>query len=165
MKSRCRLLTSVVLGLALSWLPWAEALGGEVVQATVSPEVIRFPVVESGGLEFRRMSTADGLSQTRVAQIVQDDQGFMWFGTQYGLNRYDGYEYKLFVHDPQRSNTVCAALTCIPCSRTRAGMLWIGCNQLVDRFDPRTEVFTPLPGRAGPSRQSKHDGGSYLAGS
>src|ERR1700744_2813937 len=128
------------LAMALLWLPWGSALG-EVVQAAVDPAVIRFPVVESGGLKFRRMSTADGLSQTRVAQIVQDDQGFMWFGTQYGLNRYDGYEYKLFVHDPRRSNSLCGAYV-HSLFKDRSGMLWIGCNQLVDRFDPRTETFT-----------------------
>jgi hypothetical protein len=31
---------------------------------------------------------------------VQDDQGFMWFGSQYGLNRYDGYSFKVFKHEP-----------------------------------------------------------------
>ena len=63
-------------------------------------QVVRLPVEEAKGLRFHRLSTADGLSQTRVAQIVQDDLGFVWFGTQYGLNRYDGYNFKLFVHEP-----------------------------------------------------------------
>ena len=66
------------------------------------------PLADGGrqGIRFTRITTADGLSQTRVAQIVQDDQGFMWFGTEYGLNRYDGYKFKLFVHDPQRPNSL-----------------------------------------------------------
>jgi signal transduction histidine kinase/ligand-binding sensor domain-containing protein len=103
--------------------------------------VVRLPVVEANGLKFRRLSTSDGLSQTRVAQIVQDNQGFMWFGTQYGINRYDGSEFKLFVHDPKRANSLCGAYV-HSLFKDRSGMLWIGCNQLVDRFDPRTETFT-----------------------
>src|SRR5580700_4587028 len=71
---------------------------GTVSAAGEAVEVV--PLIESDDLRFSRLSTAQGLSQTRVAQIVQDDRGFMWFGTQYGLNRYDGYSYKVFTHDP-----------------------------------------------------------------
>jgi ligand-binding sensor domain-containing protein len=101
-------------------------------------------VSEGTGLRFRRISTSDGLSQTRVAQIVQDDRGFMWFGTQYGLDRYDGYEFKVYVHDPQRRNSPAGALISA-LFKDRSGVLWIGCNQILDRFDPRTEVFTHYP--------------------
>src|SRR6185436_10216021 len=54
-------------------------------------------LVDGHDLQFRRVA-AEGLSQTRVAQIVQDEQGFMWFGTQRGLHRYDGYELRVFRH-------------------------------------------------------------------
>ena len=77
-----------------------SSLVSAVPQASVDPWPIRLPVVDGTDIRFTRLSTAGGLSQTKVAQIVQDDQGFMWFGTQYGLNRYDGYNFKVFVHDP-----------------------------------------------------------------
>ncbi len=112
-----------------------------VTQAIVQESVLRFPIVEAGGLRFRRISPSDGLSQTRAQQIVQDDQGFIWFGTQYGINRYDGYEFKVFVHDPKQPNSLCGTYV-HSLFKDRHGMLWIGCNQLVDRFDPRTETFT-----------------------
>jgi ligand-binding sensor domain-containing protein/signal transduction histidine kinase len=99
------------------------------------------PVTEGTGLSFRRISTSDGLSQTRVAQIIQDDRGFMWFGTQYGLNRYDGYEFKVYVHDPLRPDSLAGAWIS-SLFKDRSGLLWIGCNQVLDRFDPRTETFT-----------------------
>jgi len=51
---------------------------------------VRMPAIDGDDIRFSRLSTAQGLSQTQVAQIVQDDQGFVWFGTQYGLDRYDG---------------------------------------------------------------------------
>ena len=105
------------------------------------PQIVHVPVIEGTGLSFRRISTADGLSQTRVAQIIQDDRGFMWFGTQYGLDRYDGYEFKVFVHDPRRPNSLAGAWVS-SLFKDRSGLLWIGCNQVLDRFDPRTETFT-----------------------
>ena len=112
-----------------------------VGEPRIIAETVHLPVVESDGIQFKRISTADGLSQTRVAQIVQDDQGFMWLGTQYGLNRYDGNEFKLFVHDPERpSSLACAFITAL--FKDRDGVLWIGCNQILDRFDPVTETFT-----------------------
>jgi ligand-binding sensor domain-containing protein len=81
------------------------ALAGTVPQASVDPLPIRLPIVDGRDIRFARISTAEGLSQTKVGQIVQDNQGFMWFGTQYGLNRYDGYNFKLFVHDPKNPNS------------------------------------------------------------
>src|SRR5258707_440164 len=87
------------------------------------------------------LSTAQGLSQTRVSQIVQDDRGFIWFGTQYGLDRYDGYEFKVYVHEAGRVNSLAGAFI-YSLFKDRSGMLWIGCNRTLDRFDPRTKTFT-----------------------
>jgi hypothetical protein len=56
--------------------------------ATVQRDVTQLPVEEARGLTVHRLSTADGLSQTRVEQIIQDDLGFIWFGSQYGVNRH-----------------------------------------------------------------------------
>ena len=61
-----------------------------VIQARVSPEPVQLPMVDANDLRFSRLSSTQGLSQTRVQQIVQDDEGFIWFGTQHGLDRYDG---------------------------------------------------------------------------
>ena len=102
---------------------------------------MRLPVEEAKGLRFHRLSTADGLSQTRVAQIVQDDLGFVWFGTQYGLNRYDGYNFKLFVHEPGNANSAAGTFV-YSLFKDRDGLIWIGWSKGLDRLDPRTETFT-----------------------
>jgi len=105
------------------------------------PRSVRVPVIDGNDIRFSRLSTAQGLSQTRVAQIVQDDQGFMWFGTQYGLDRYDGYEFRVFTHDPARENS----LSCVfihSLFKDRSGTLWVGCDQFLDRFDSVHETFT-----------------------
>ena len=49
-------------------------------------------------VQFDRISTDDGLSQAGITSIVQDHKGYMWYGTQEGLNRYDGYEFKVYEH-------------------------------------------------------------------
>jgi signal transduction histidine kinase/ligand-binding sensor domain-containing protein len=103
--------------------------------------LVRVPVVDGNDIRFSRLSTARGLSQTRVLQIVEDNQGFIWFGTQYGLDRFDGYEYKVFVHDPARENS----LNCVyihSLFKDRSGTLWVGCDSSLDRFDSITETFT-----------------------
>jgi ligand-binding sensor domain-containing protein/signal transduction histidine kinase len=105
------------------------------------PHTVRLPLVDGKGLRFTRLSPADGLSNIWVPHMVQDDQGFIWFGTGYGLNRYDGYKFKVFVHDTRQPNSlggnVISALF-----KDRSGMLWVACNRVLDRLDPTTERFT-----------------------
>jgi|ERR1700733_1917365 hypothetical protein len=55
-----------------------------------------------GLLRFRRLSAVTQLSQARVAWIVQDQRGFMWFATQYWLNQYDGYKPRLYKNEPDQ---------------------------------------------------------------
>ena len=115
-----------------------------VIQARVSPEPVQLPMVDANDLRFSRLSTTQGLSQTRVQQIVQDDEGFIWFGTQYGLDRYDGYKFKVFSHDPARTNSL-SGVYIHSLFKDRSGSLWIGSDQALDRFDPRTETFIHYP--------------------
>jgi len=105
------------------------------------PRSMRIPAIDGDDIRFSRLSTAQGLSQTQVNEIVQDDQGFIWFGTQYGLDRYDGYEFKVFTHDPAHANS----LSCVyihSLFKDRSGALWVGCDQFLDRFDGVHETFT-----------------------
>lgn len=50
-------------------------------------------------IKFGHLSLKDGLSQSEVLCIIQDKKGLIWFGTQDGLNQYNGYEFKIFSHD------------------------------------------------------------------
>jgi signal transduction histidine kinase/ligand-binding sensor domain-containing protein len=114
---------------------------GATPQASVSTRPIKMPVVSGNDISFRELADARGLSQTRVLQIVQDDQGFMWFGTQYGLDRYDGYKFKVFTPIPGRVDSLSGAYI-YSLFKDRDGMLWIGCDLSLDRFDPTTGKFT-----------------------
>ncbi len=90
---------------------------------------------------FDRLAIADGLSQNSVRNIVEDRQGFMWFATEDGLNRYDGYTFKVFSHDPANPGS----LSNNDISRLyldTKGRLWIGTYKGgLNRFDAETERF------------------------
>jgi ligand-binding sensor domain-containing protein/signal transduction histidine kinase len=99
----------------------------------------RMPLAEGNDIQFRRLGAS--LSQTRVGQIVQDREGFIWFGTQDGLNRYDGYELKVFRHDPDRGDSL-SGVAIFSLLEDRIGSLWVGSDEFLDRFDPVSEKFT-----------------------
>jgi PAS domain S-box-containing protein len=115
-----------------------------VQQARINPVTVRIPVVDGTDVRFTRLSTTDGLSQRRVSQIVQDDQGFMWFGTQYGLNRYDGHNFKVFVPDPRNPNSLSGVFVSA-LFKDRDGALWVGCDRFLNKFEPATETFARYP--------------------
>src|SRR3954470_9279765 len=56
--------------------------------------------------QFSRLNISNGLSHNKVNCIFKDPEGFMWFGTASGLNRYDGYSFKVFKHDVNNKNSV-----------------------------------------------------------
>ena len=78
-------------------------------------------------LKFEHISVEQGLSQNSVTAILQDSIGFMWFGTEEGLNRYDGYEVKVFHHDPDDEITL-GGDHILALYEDSRGTLWVGTN-------------------------------------
>jgi PAS domain S-box-containing protein len=111
------------------------------LDSPVATETIRLPVVEGKDIRFARISSSQGLSEVRVSDIVQDDQGFIWFGTWNGLDRYDGYNFKVFKHDPERQESL-GGVFIYSLFKDRAGTIWVGTDLSLDRFDPLTETFS-----------------------
>jgi two-component system sensor histidine kinase ChiS len=71
--------------------------------------ILLFPTpAQSSGpaTRFERLSPELGLSHATVYSILQDRQGFLWFATQDGLYRYDGYNFKVFRHNPQDPHSI-----------------------------------------------------------
>jgi ligand-binding sensor domain-containing protein/signal transduction histidine kinase len=85
-------------------------------------------------LRFETLSVGDGLSQSAVLAILQDQQGFMWFGTEDGLNRYDGYTFTVYKHDPDDPTTPSDDYIST-IYEDRRGELWIGTRSGLDRLD------------------------------
>ena len=59
-------------------------------------------------LEFNALTTADGLSDNAIFCVQQDREGFIWIGTQNGLNLYDGYQFRIFRHNTADSTSISA---------------------------------------------------------
>ncbi len=103
--------------------------------------MITRPVKAQPDLKFRHYTLEDGLSQLSGLSILQDSKGFIWIGTFDGLNRFDGYSYKIYKHDPQDAtsisdNTIWALL------EDNRGNIWVGTNAGgLNLFDPKTETF------------------------
>ncbi len=92
-------------------------------------------------LHFKSLTINDGLSQGYVSSITQDKEGFIWFATGDGLNKYDGYSFTVYHHDPDDSTSIASDdLTYVfEDSKQR---LWIGTrNNGLEYFDRRTNTF------------------------
>lgn len=61
---------------------------------------------EMNSVRFQRYGVEDGLSQTTIRDLYQDQKGFVWLATQDGLNRFDGYEFRVYRSDPTNKNTI-----------------------------------------------------------
>ncbi|NQV30492.1 MAG: hypothetical protein HQ508_06360 [Candidatus Marinimicrobia bacterium] len=76
-------------------------------------------------VHFEHLTAADGLSQNAVYTILEDNQGFMWFGTRLGLNRYDGKEFKVFSYNPMDKKSLPGYKISALCV-DQDDILWVG---------------------------------------
>jgi len=90
---------------------------------------------------FNHLTIEDGLSQSSVTCILQDRSGFMWFGTQDGLNRYDGYNIKVFKNDPGDSTSLTDNFI-FSIYEDLSGTLFVETQSgTFHRYNPRSESF------------------------
>ena len=94
-------------------------------------------------ISFEEISLEHGLSQASVRVVFQDHKGMLWFGTEDGLNKYDGYTFTSYHHIPGDSTSLSTGQI-ISIVEDRYGALWIAMeNQgVLNRFDRKTEQFT-----------------------
>lgn len=94
-------------------------------------------------IRFSNLSLENGLSQNSVMAITQDHQQFVWFGTKHGLNRYDGYEFKVYKNNPNdpksiSSDEITSILT------DHEGVLWVGTVKGLNRYDSKNDAFIQI---------------------
>ena len=81
------------------------------------------------------------LSNNNVYDVIQDRLGFLWFATEDGLNRFDGYEFKVFRNDPDNQNSISDNSVWV-LKEDRKGFIWIGTeNGWLNYYDPVSDKF------------------------
>jgi len=92
--------------------------------------------------EIEHISLEHGLSQSSVYCILQDSKGFLWFATEEGLNRYDGYNFKVYKRDPKDPNSLSNDWIWTIIEHPD-GVLWLGTNGGgLHKFDLEKGTFT-----------------------
>lgn len=95
----------------------------------------------SHNINFKHLTINDGLSQNAVFAILKDSRGFMWFGTKDGLNKYDGYNFVIYQHNPFDSTTLSGNYITSIFEDSR-GLLWIGTfDRGINVYDRAKDVF------------------------
>ena len=93
-------------------------------------------------VNFSRILSENGLSQNSVHAIIQDNQGFMWFATEDGLDKYDGYNFTVYKNNPDDSSTISDNFIWTV-YEDKKGIIWVGTNSGgLCRFDKKHEKFT-----------------------
>ncbi len=97
---------------------------------------------QSVNSSFDRLTIKDGLSQSTINDIMQDKNGFMWFATYGGLNKYDGYHFTHYQHDENDSTTI-GNNEIMRVFEDKEGFIWCvsATAKGLDRFNPLTEEF------------------------
>lgn len=89
---------------------------------------------------FKQLEVRDGLSHNQINHIFRDSKGFMWFSTASGLNRYDGYKFKVFFHNPNDNYSLPDNLV-LSVQEDINGKLWIHTGNGHTVFNPEKEEF------------------------
>lgn len=101
-------------------------------------------------LHFENLNTSNGLSNNEVTCFYQDRDGFLWVGTKFGLNRYDGTSFAAFYHDPNNSNSLSGNLI-VDIIQDQQGIFWIATKDGgLTRYDPSQPMSSQF-------QQFKHD--------
>jgi signal transduction histidine kinase/ligand-binding sensor domain-containing protein/DNA-binding response OmpR family regulator len=95
---------------------------------------------QSTEVNFVNFNSKDGLSSNNVNAIIKDRQGYMWFATDDGLNRFDGMNFKVYRNNALDSTSIGGNKISSICE-DEAGNLWIGTNQSLSLYDQKRDVF------------------------
>lgn len=97
-------------------------------------------VAQNNDIYFKSLIAEQSLSQLTVSSIFQDSKGFLWFGTLDGLNRYDGYNIKVFQSSDNKPESISSnhinAIT-----EDSLGYLWIGTDKGLNRYCHKSGEF------------------------
>ena len=140
----CYILFAFLVTACSSEMPFTTPANTDDSLAAASQEKApsEFPVPDINSvLRFERIGVEEGLSQSVVYAVTQDQFGFLWFGTSDGLNRYDGYSFKVFQPDPDNPTSISDRWITSLLADHQGG-IWIGTFRGgLNRYDPKTGDF------------------------
>lgn len=93
------------------------------------------------GIKFRNITIEDGLSQATVETIIQDSKGYIWIGTNDGLSRFNGYNYKLYRNDRNTKNSLVNNYI-VDLKEDHDGNIWVGTANGVSKIHSNSETIT-----------------------
>ncbi len=99
-----------------------------------------FPAYAQSNPKFKRLTPNEGLSQGHVTTILKDHHGFMWFGTDEGLNKYDGYTFTVYKYDAKKPESIGNNMV-RDMMEDHAGNVWVGTTSGLDKFDRKKDAF------------------------
>jgi signal transduction histidine kinase/ligand-binding sensor domain-containing protein/CheY-like chemotaxis protein len=105
--------------------------------------VLLAPIIEASAqsLSFEQVSSQKWLYQRNISCLTQDKQGYIWFGTNNGVYRFDGYTVKEYRRDAHNLNSLIHNnVNCIYAGKD--GFIWIGTWGGLTKFDPTMQIFT-----------------------
>jgi len=90
--------------------------------------------------KFKRLTSNEGLSHGVIKAILKDRKGFMWFATNEGLNKYDGYTFTIYKHDLKKPESISDNFV-RDAREDQAGNLWVGTTSGLEKFDRQADAF------------------------
>jgi ligand-binding sensor domain-containing protein len=95
------------------------------------------------GIKFKHLGINEGLSQNSVFCMLQDYNGFVWIGTEDGLNQYDGYEFTIYKHKNEDKTSLSHSQVNALLEDNQHN-LWVGTSGGLNIMDPRTLQFNRI---------------------
>ncbi len=92
-------------------------------------------------VKFENITNEDGLSQATVETIIQDKNGYMWIGTNDGLNRYNGYDFDIFKYNEELENTIANSYI-IDLQQDNDGNMWVGTANGLSKINLKNDKVT-----------------------
>lgn len=97
-------------------------------------------IVQSSWAQVGQFISADRFSNSIIKSLCQDKYGNIWIATDYGLNKFDGYQFTTYLHDESDVSSLCHnAVVSLFCDRN--GHVWVGTNRGLDRYDSHSNSF------------------------
>lgn len=89
-------------------------------------------------INFKNITIEEGLSQSTVETMIQDSKGYLWFGTNDGLNRYNGYEFKIYKNNKNSKNSLVSNYI-IDIKEDNQGNIWVGTPGGLSKVNPEND--------------------------